>query len=368
MARHSFAKGKAFGLLLSITGLICSVDYASAQQYYQGEDSGFAAASGDPSVLVDGEKLMKVFGDGCVLTEGVAAGPDGYMYFSDITFSNTCKDPSGLHAQAGNIWRYDPVSGETTIFRSPSGMSNGIKFDRDGNMVAALGADFGGRMLIKTNMTTGRSYILTGTFRGRPYNAPNDVSIDNEGRIYFTDPRYIGHELVEQPGFAVYRVDPDGNVDRIITNAGKPNGVLVSPDNKTLYVASLEDSNNWFGAFQRDDSEPVLPGHNLLQAFDLAEDGTASNRRVLVDYGSENGPDGMIADVEGNIYVAERALGRTGISIRDPLGTELGFIPVEGELPTNVGFGRGDEKNVLYVTSGKSLYKIRVRNNGFHLD
>ena len=73
---------------------------------------------------------MKLFDDGCVLTEGVAAGHDGMMYFSDITFTSVCKDESGKFLQAGNIWKYDPKTGETTIWRSPSGMSNGLKFDR----------------------------------------------------------------------------------------------------------------------------------------------------------------------------------------------------------------------------------------------
>ena len=100
------------------------------------------------------------------MTEGVAAGHDGMIYFSDITFTKFCKDPSGKYLQAGNIWKYNPKTGETTIFRSPTGMSNGIKFDRDGNMIAALGADYGGRMLIKTDMKTGKSYILAGLYEG----------------------------------------------------------------------------------------------------------------------------------------------------------------------------------------------------------
>ena len=79
-------------------------------------------------------------------------------------------------------------------------MSNGIKFDRDGNMIAALGADYGGRMLIKTDMKTGKSYILAGLYDGKPYNALNDVTIDEKGRIYFTDPRYLGHEPIFQDG------------------------------------------------------------------------------------------------------------------------------------------------------------------------
>jgi len=341
-------------------------------QYYAGVDSGFPAPTGDASVLPAGSKLMRVFDGGCILTEGVAAGHDGYMYFSDITFTKFCKDPSGLYNQAGNIWRYDPKSGETTIFRSPSGMSNGLKFDRDGNMIAALGADYGGRMLIKTDMTTGKSYILSGLYNGRPYNALNDISIDEKGRIYFSDPRYLGHEPVFQPGFAVYRLDPDGSVDRIVTNGGKTNGVLVSPDQKTLYVVS--NDNGWLGFMQLDETDqpPIVSAH-LLQAYDLADDGTVSNRRVVIDYSKLypdkpcSGPDGIITDVDGNLYMAERCEHRPGIAVRDPSGKELAFISTGEELPTNVGFGRGDESNVLYVTSGKSVYKIKMAKNGYQL-
>lgn len=334
-------------------------------QYHQGVDSGFPAPTGDPSVLPAGAKLMRLWDGGCMLTEGVAAGHDGYMYFSDITFTKWCKDPSGKYPQAGAIWRYDPKSGDTVVYRSPSGMSNGIKFDRDGNMIAALGADYGGRMLVKTDMSTGMTHILTGLFRGRPYNALNDISIDEKGRIYFSDPRYLGHEPIDQPGYAVYRLDPDGSVSRIVTDAGKTNGVLVSPDQKTLYVVS--NDNGFFGFMQLDEGEATLKGHHLLQAYDLAPDGTASNRRVLIDYAPNSGPDGLVADVDGNIYVAERSEARPGIAVRDPAGKELAFIPTGEEMPTNVGFGRGDEANVLYVTSGKSLYKIKMAKKGYQL-
>jgi gluconolactonase len=352
-------------------GLAVAAGTAGAQ-YYEGVDSGFPAPTGDPSVLPPGATLMRVFDGGCILTEGVAAGHDGYMYFSDITFSKFCQDPSGLYAQAGNIWRYDPKSGETTIFRSPSGMSNGIKFDRDGNMLAALGADFGGRMLIKTDMSTGKSYILSGTYNGRSYNALNDISIDETGRIYFSDPRYLGHEPVFQPGFAVYRLDADGSVDRIVTNGGKTNGVLVTPDQSTLYVVS--NDNGWLGFMQLDDTDqgPTVSRH-LLQAYDLNADGTVSNRRVVIDYSELypgkpcSGPDGIVNDVDGNLYMAERCEHRPGIAVRTATGEELAFISTGEELPTNVGFGRGDESNVLYVTSGNSLYKIQMVKDGYQL-
>jgi gluconolactonase len=127
-------------------------------------DPGFPTLTGDPSVLPAGARLERLFDGACALTEGVAVGHDGMLYFSDITFSSMCKDPSGRYPQAGHIWKYHPQTGKATIFRSPSGMSNGIKFDVEGHMIAALGADYGGRMLVKTDMQTGKSYILTGQF------------------------------------------------------------------------------------------------------------------------------------------------------------------------------------------------------------
>ncbi|MDA0820861.1 MAG: SMP-30/gluconolactonase/LRE family protein [Proteobacteria bacterium] len=339
---------------------------AFSTEFYSGTDPGFPPPVGEPSVLPAGAKLMKVFDGGCVLTEGVAAGHDGFMYFSDLTFTSRCKDPSGLYLQAGNIWKYDPQTGKAEIFRSPSGMSNGIKFDAAGNMVAALGADYGGRMLVRTDMKTGKSIILTGLFDGQPYNALNDVTIDERGRIYFSDPRYLGHEPVMQPGFAVYRLDPDGKVHRVITDGGKTNGVLVSPDQKTFYVVS--NDNGWLDMNRIVKGEaPPFQAHHVLQAYDLAPDGTMSNRRVLVDYAPYSGPDGLISDAVGNMYVALRAENRPGIGIFNPAGEEVAFVSTGSELPTNVGFGRGEERKVLYVTSGKSLYKIAMVNDGYEL-
>src|SRR5439155_6725255 len=106
----------------------------------------------------------------------------------------------------GHIWKLDPKTLKATIFRSPSGMSNGLKFDANGDLLAAEGADQGGRRVTRTDMKTGKAYILASTFENRPFNSPNDMTIDEKGRVYFSDPRYLGHEPIDQPGQAVYRI------------------------------------------------------------------------------------------------------------------------------------------------------------------
>jgi len=307
-------------------------------------------------------KLEKVFDGGAVLTEGCACAPDGSIYFSDITFTSQTKDDQGV-MEAGHIWRYNPATGKTSIFRSPSGMSNGIKFDAAGNMIVAEGADFGGRRVTRTDLKTGKSYIIAGLFDGRAFNAPNDITIDERGRIYFSDPRYLGHEPLDQPAMAVYRIDLDGSIHRIIIDAGKPNGVCVSPDQKTLYVVSNDNGATGFDRLPED--APTHKGRMALLAYDLATDGTAQFRKVLANYYPEDGPDGLIVDVEGNLYVAVRDETRPGIYVYSPAGKELAYI--ETEIPTNVGFGRGAESKTLYITAGKSLYRIRLNKQGYHL-
>ena len=111
---------------------------------------------------------------------------------------------------------------------------------------------------------------------------------------------------------------------------------------------------------------PLQKGRMALLAYDLHADGTASFRKVLVDYAPEDGPDGLITDADGNLYVAVRAISRPGIYVYTPDGKELARIPTP-ELPTNVGFGRGDEKSMLYITAGGNLYRIRMKRTGYQL-
>jgi gluconolactonase len=265
--------------------------------------------------------------------------------------------------EAGHIWKFDPTTMKTTIFRSPSGMSNGLKFDAEGNLLAAEGADFGGRRVTRTDMKTGKSYILAAMFEGRPLNSPNDMTIDEKGRIYFSDPRYLGHEPIDQPVQAVYRIDPDGSLHRIITDASKPNGLAVSPDQKTLYVVVNDNGSTGIGRLPMD--AKLTKGRMALLAYDLADDGTAKFRKTLVDYSPQDGPDGMVCDVEGNLWVAVRDETKPGIYVYTPEGKAL--VYVKTEIPTNVGFGRGKESKTLYITAGKSLYRVQTNKEGYHL-
>ncbi len=332
-----------------------------------------ASAYAQNPIVPPDAKLEKIFDQGNVLTEGVVSAPDGMIYFSDITFTHVNKE-KGLPIEAGHIWQYDPKTGKAKIFRSPSGMSNGLKFDAEGNLIVAEGADFGGRRVTKTDMKTGKSYIIAGLFEGRPFNSPNDITIDEKGRIYFSDPRYLGHEPIDQPVQAVYRIDPPSpplgkggmggySIHRVVTDAGKCNGVVISPDQKTLYVVSNDNGSFGIGRIPKD--TPLKKGLMALLAYDLASDGTAKFRKILVDYAPQDGPDGLVCDVEGNLYVAVRDETRPGIYVYNPDGKELAYIKTE--IPTNVGFGRGPDANLLYITAGHSLYRIRLNKEGYQL-
>jgi gluconolactonase len=299
------------------------------------------SVTGDDSIVFPGSTVELLF-EGAYFTEGPAVGPDGMVYFSDITIT------SNTGMQAGHIWRFNPKSGEAEVYRSPSGMANGIIFDAGGRMIVAEQADFGGRRITATDLVSGKAVILAGLYDGNPLNSPNDLALDEKGRVYFTDPRYLGHEHepVAQPVDGVYRIDPDGALTLLSGEIAKPNGILVSPDQRTLYVAALGG------------------GENAIFAFDLAEDGSVGERQTFIDFTPGRGPDGMAIDVEGNIYAARTDQPR-GIYVYSPEGRHLATIPTP-RTPRNVTFGRGDDSRSLYITAGGELYKLEVKKEGYH--
>ncbi len=301
------------------------------------------------------------------LTEGPAVAPDGSIYFTDMPFG---VDDNGM------ILHFDPATGEVSVFTDNSGKSNGLAFNASGDMISCDGADGGGRRLIRWDLATGEGTTLVDNIGGSRFNAPNDLCIDSHQRIYFTDPRYSGEEPRELEHRAVYRVDSDGSVIEITHDVEKPNGIVLSPDERTLYIG---DHNNGSEKPSTDsNAPPPVPGAMKVYAFPLDEAGLVSGpRRTLVDFGQVAGCDGMTVDSDGHIYLTCRRLTRPGILVIDSEGNELDFLPTGPEnqsggfedwrgIPSNVEFGIGDDSHTLYVTIDKSLYRIRVNAEGFH--
>lgn len=298
------------------------------------------------------------------LTEGPAVAPDGRIYFTDMPFG----------PQDGMILIFDPKTRGVSVFTDKSGKSNGLTFLADGSMVSCDGADGGQRRLIRWDVRSGKGTTLADRFQGRRLNSPNDLVVDLQGRIYFTDPRYGGTEPREINVEAVYRLEKDGTLLEITREVEKPNGIVLSPDQRTLYVG---DHNNGGNRLKPTDPEPKR-GAMKVYAFPLDATGKVSGpRRTLVDFKQENGCDGMTVDRAGNVYLACRSLARPGVLVVDPSGRELAFVETGPRnqtglfndwrgIPSNVEFGIGGDSHSLYVTIDKGLHRIQTRNTGFH--
>ena len=272
-----------------------------------------------------GAKLEKLWAEGA-FTEGPAEGPDGAIYFSDI---------------GDRIMRFDPTTGKTAEFRNPSGRANGLKFDAAGRLLACEGANTGGRRRVSVTAKDGTVTALADRYDGKRFNSPNDLTLDAKGRVYFSDPRYQGDEKREIDAESVYRIDPDGTVTLLLKDVRKPNGLVVSPDGKTLYVS---DHNG----------EPG--GGRKLVAYPLKADGSCGPRAELYDFGKGRGIDGMAVAADGTIVATAGTKAAAGVYFFDPAGKKLGFLPTP-EDPNNCCFGGADRKT-LYVTAGTSLYRI----------
>jgi gluconolactonase len=297
------------------------------------------------------------------LTEGPAVAPDGSIYFSDIPFGS----------DKGLIMRFDPKTMKTEVFTNDSFKSNGLKFDGKGNLYACEGSDEGGRAVVRWDVKTKKRTVLADKYMGKRFNAPNDLVLDMKGRIYFSDPRYLGTEKRELEYRAVYRIDTDGEVVEVTHEVEKPNGIALSPDGKTLYLADHNNGTDRIG--DPDAREPPKLGAMKIYAFPLGADGLVSGqRKTLVDFGDTPGCDGMTVDSKGNIYLTARSPKRPGVKVIDPSGKEVAFIAT-GEpdqpatdakgIPSNVTFGIGKEKNVLYVTVDVKLFRIPLKVDGY---
>jgi len=305
-----------------------------------------------PAALLAPESKVAVATTVCFL-EGPAVHADGSVYFSDINGNRILK----MDAQ-----------GSVSTVRADSGRTNGNTFDAQGRLISCEGAENGPggrRRIVRTDLKTGEIEVLTERYEGKRYNSPNDVVVDPAGRIWFTDPLYaLDRSTMEHDHEAVYRIDTDGKVARVITQPaiGRPNGLAIAPDGNTLYLI---------------DSNYIQPDANRkIWAFDIAADGSASKQQLVYDFGRGRGGDGMRLDAKGNLWVAggvsaprtanESADVPTGVYVITPHGELLGRIPIPEDVITNLAFG-GEGKKTLFVTAGKTVYKISTAVSGYSL-
>ena len=299
------------------------------------------------------EKLSQLYSGG-TFTEGVAVAPTGEVIFADVI--PTAKAGDAL----GRTLVYNPKTQKTRVFLSPNGQVNGHKFDRYGDLLMVSRAGFGTRSLIKLNMQNKEATLLAARFNGKPFNGLNDLAVAANGTIFITDPRYLGDEERGQPVYGVYAVDQNLNVSLVTGDVKKPNGVAISPDGKTLYVAEhFIASDNLLTA-----NLPLQYGPMRVLAFEIEGNKTIGQATVIKDYGNNDGPDGMITDAAGNLYVAARAEPNFGIEVYNPEYQLIDFIATP-EKPTNMAFARGAWKNTLYITAGGALYSVKTHSKGW---
>ena len=277
--------------------------------------------------LVD-EYDLWLASEGFGFAEGPVMLPEGYILFSDI----------------GNdaILQYNPPFWLSTI-RSHSGGANGNTLDLQGRLITCEGSL---KRLTRTE-PDGSLTVLADSYDGRPLNAPNDVVVRSDGSIYFTDPIFMGDRedmlapsLQAQEHTSVFMVSPNGELARLTTEPGKPNGLAFSPDESVLYVVDSAD--------------------NSVIAFDVAEDGSIASGRVWLsmEHELEGLGDGMKVDQEGNGYVT----GPGGIWVASADGTPLGIIRVP-QITSNLAF-YGFDSRLLFITAPTAVYVARIKVPG----
>ncbi|WP_103257432.1 SMP-30/gluconolactonase/LRE family protein [Tabrizicola aquatica] len=281
--------------------------------------------------LTIGSAQLDRLASGCRWAEGPVWFADSQcLLFSDIPNQRILR------------WSQDATGGPGTIttFRQPSHFANGQTRDRQGRLVTC---QHGTRSVTRTEID-GSLTTLADSFQGKRLNAPNDVIVDSHGAIWFSDPTYgilsdyEGFQAEpEQPVRGVYRLSPTGQLDRVAQDFLQPNGLCLSPDERTLYVADSGASH-----------QPDAPRHIL--AFDAGQ-GKLTNQRVFahIDAGI---PDGIRTDARGNLWSSAA----DGVHCFAPDGTRLGKILVP-EAVANLTFG-GPRRNRLFITATTSLYAV----------
>jgi gluconolactonase len=270
--------------------------------------------------------LVKLHGN-FQFTEGPACDRQGNVYFTDIP--------------AEKIYKVTP-RGELSVFVDKSNHANGLMFNHKGELVAC---EMDGQVVAWTADGKSRR-VLASEYQGKRFNAPNDLVIDRQGGIYFTDPTFRAPQPLPQGKAAVYYLSPEGQVTRLIDDLPNPNGVILSPDEKTLYV--------------------VPTGQAEVMAYPVEAPGKLGRGRVFCSLeqrpqptaAGRSGGDGLTVDVKGNLYITSQL----GIQVFDPQGKLLGILKFP-EQPANVTFG-GPDRKTLYVTARTGLYTLPMEIAG----
>lgn len=282
-----------------------------------------AGAQNGKSIIAAGAKPEKL-AEGFIFTEGPIADKKGNVYFTDQPNDKIM------------VWTVD---GELETFLDKTGRANGMFFDRGGRRL--ITASDGENEIWSIDVKTKEHEVLVDNFEGKRFNGPNDLWVHPDGGVYFTDPLYARDYWTTRtperqlPGEYVYYLSPDR---RTVTIADgevvKPNGIIGTPDGKILYVADIQARRTY--------------------AYDIEHDGTLTGKRLAAPMGS----DGMTIDSEGNIYLTGR-----GVTVFNPQGDRIEYIPIDGSGTSNVCFGGKDGKT-LFITATKSLYGIRMNVKG----
>jgi gluconolactonase len=255
---------------------------------------------------------IEVVAEGFEFTEGPLWLPGEGLVFSDIP--------------ADTIYKADK-----TVFRKPSGRSNGLALDSKERLIAC---EHWNRRVTRTEKD-GTLTVLADQYLGRKFNSPNDVAVRSDGMVFFTDPPYGLEDRERELDFSgVYAIAPEGKVTLLSVYFKYPNGLAFSPDEETLYVG---DS-----------------GAGFIEAFDVGEDGTLSNGRLFC----RANPDGMKVDAEGRLWTTDGK----GVTVLSPDGRRVGAIAFP-RVASNCAFGDEDFKT-LFVTARSCVYRVRVSTAG----
>ena len=278
-----------------------------------------AVGNAESAVLAPGAKVEQLAGD-FKFTEGPTGDAAGNVFFTDQPNDRIMK------------WSVD---GKLSVFLQPAGRANGMFFDRRGNLVACADE----KNELWSIAPDGKVSVLLKDYQGKRLNGPNDVWVRSDGGLYFSDPFYQRpwwkHDKMEQDGQHVYFLSADRQkFVRVVEDLKQPNGIIGTPDGKTLYVADI--------------------GAGKTYQYDIQADGGLSPKKLFCELGS----DGMTIDREGNLYLTGK-----GVSVFDQTGKKIEQIDVPEPWTANVSFG-GKDRQTLFITASKGFYSIKTRVPG----